>query len=641
MYNKTNIKYKNLIMEAYEKYPILRLFYGKNFIQIYQKIRNPKITIGALINSMALNKIKSNINFVYNEDKNNIENIYDYLDLLFQKSKCDLNQIYDYNKIINNLDLYPGLYKIEKNFSERELNTKLLNLYINLTGNPPIKNTLLICNEETTFEEIKAFFFRAIFCEYNSLFVISNLEGLQISITQEIIKILNTLYVNKNKKINSLFIILYEKEDSGLSRDIKKIIPDKYDFISTYLNNPKNKNILFDDIILYTSKFAGYGKTSEIKYQVKEKSGNYYYLPIGGTLSRNFVIKNLEKLKLDLKSGKNIYLHIDLSETENDKLMNEILMKLIILKYLDSKDKIYYLGTDVHLIIEIPKGFIDFKEKYPILELFNEIRINELHPLRLEENAEFIRDSPISIVAETLKLFESGKYATNINLDKPIMRNNVSEYDKIINKYFNVKNKNYYQKMNFIKILSVQFKKLHESIFLNLKINNAPQTRKIIEKARKTIIRNFIELSEVFTSSPYDSILNDQKIALINLGKYDEKEIKKNAIFSLAKNKKKEVFTFQQLKASLVFFNRDGQSLSIITNCEKNEKDYEYLKALWNSQKRHNNSNMEELVNYKDLTHDEFLGEIIKLFSLDNRTLKNMVITFLYQITILKWFEFY
>ena len=38
--------------------------------------------------------------------------------------------------------------------------------------------------------------------------------------------------------------------------------------------------------------------------------------------------------------------------------------------YIDSDEKIYSLGKNVHLIIELPKGFIDFKEKYPILKLF-------------------------------------------------------------------------------------------------------------------------------------------------------------------------------------------------------------------------------------------------------------------------------
>jgi len=37
--------------------------------------------------------------------------------------------------------------------------------------------------------------------------------------------------------------------------------------------------------------------------------------------------------------------------------------------------------------------------------------------------------------------------------------NDIGKYEAIINKYFNVENKNYYQKMNFIKILSMQFKK--------------------------------------------------------------------------------------------------------------------------------------------------------------------------------------
>ena len=491
-----------------------------------------------------------------------------------------------------------------------------MNLYFNLTGKAPIKNTLLICNEETTFEEIKAFFFRAIFCECNSLFVISNLECLQISITQEIIKLLNTLhYTNKDKEINSLLIIVYEKEDSGLSRDIKKIIPDKYDINTKFLEEPKNKINSFNDIELYTSKFAGFGKTTEIKYKVKNKNGKYYYLPIGGTLSREFVINNLEKL--DLKNGKNVYLHIDLSETDNDVLMNEMLMKLIILRYLDSKDKIYYLGTDIHIIIEIPKGFHDFEEKYKILKLFKKICINKLNHLRLEENAKYIKDSPISIVAETLELFNSGNYSDNIDLEMPL-RKSARQCEEIINKNYDQNYKNYYQKMNFIKILSVQFKKLHQSIFLNLKFNDGAERKKVIKNARMTMIQNFIDLSKVFSRSPYDSIISEQKDALKQFEEYVENEIMKNAIDSL-ENKKTEVFSFQQINPSLVFFNKDGQSLSIISNSDKKEKEYQNLKALWNSQKRLNQKNDEELVNYLGLNHEEFLEEIIKLFSLDNR----------------------
>ena len=530
-----------------------------------------------------------------------------------------MEDIYAQNKILKNLDLYPGLYKIEKNAKNFDLNTSIINLYFNLTGKAPLINTLLICNDETNLEEIKAFFFRAIFCEYNTLFLIANLERLPLSITQEVIKILYSLYSYKNKSIKSLLIILYEKEDSGLSKDIKKLIPDKYDNIGNHLKVSK-KIDLFNDIDVYTSKFAGYGKTTEIKYFIKDKKGLYYYLPIGGTLSRNFVVNILEKLNLDLKNAKNIYLHIDLSEVDNDDIMDEILIKLLILRYIDSYEKIYYIGKKVHFIIELPRGFIDFKEKYKILKLFNAINIDKLPPLRLEENIKLIKDSPISIVAETLALIKSNDYNTNINLDMPISKT-AAECEKLINEKFDVINQNYYQKMNFIKILSVQFRKFHENIYFNLAYIDE-QRQEIIRKARKTVLDNFISLTKVFTQSPYDSILSEQIEALNKYGKYDEKEMKKNAINSLANNRK-EIFSFQQINPSLVFFNKDGQALSIITNCNKSKDEYKNLKALWNSQNPNLNE-QEELVQYKELSHEQFLEQIIKLFSLNNKTIDDL-----------------
>ena len=71
--------------------------------------------------------------------------------------------------------------------------------------------------------------------------------------------------------------------------------------------------------------------------------------------------------------------------------------------------------------------------------------------MRLEENVKYIEDSPISIVGETLTLLESGQIQEeNIDLKQPITKS-VIEYEEIINKYFQVDNNNYYQKMNFIK----------------------------------------------------------------------------------------------------------------------------------------------------------------------------------------------
>ena len=195
---------------------------------------------------------------------------------------------------------------------------------------------------------------------------------------------------------------------------------------------------------MYSSKYAGYGKTTEIIYKVKKLRGDYYYLPIGGSFTRDFVVNNLENLNLNLENGYKSYLHIDLSETDNDDLMSEILFKLLILKHLDSKENIFYLGFDINIIVELPKGFIDFEKKFQIFQLFEKkVHLDKLCPLRLEENIQYVRESAISIVAETLSLYEKGEIEIkNINLDEKISKS-AKECDEIINRHFEVKNQNY------------------------------------------------------------------------------------------------------------------------------------------------------------------------------------------------------
>jgi hypothetical protein len=292
------------------------------------------------------------------------------------------------------------------------------------------------------------------------------MECLDLSATNNLVKTLKELYNSKKGRINSYLFFIYEKVNSGLVRDLEKLILEKNILSDSYLLDASNKGKVFDNVEIYASKFAGYGKTTEIFYKVKEDEGDYKYLPIGGTLNRDYVINNLINLELNLQKGKTTYLHLDLSETDNDDLMNEILFKLLILRYLDSNEKVYYLGYDIHILIEIPNGFCEFDKKYKILGLFKKNEINELKPLRLEENAPIIEKSNISIVAEVLSLYDSGRIGReNIDLTAPISKT-AAECEKIINKHFTGESQDYYQKMNVIKILAVQLKKFTSNVFL-------------------------------------------------------------------------------------------------------------------------------------------------------------------------------
>ena len=640
-----NKKFQKSIKEGYEKYPLLRLLYGEQFIKLYEQIKEEKdmnINILHLINSISLNMINdSKIDFMYQKDLNVLENINNYLMKLFEKNNVSLEEIYQKNSIMETFDLEPGLYRKVKFGGNNDLVNNIINIYLNITNNLPIINTLLICNEETSIQKIKSFLYRALFCNDPVLFLISNMELLDLSTTKKLIKTLKYIIKtmkSKNKKINSLILFMYEKKDSGLVRDLEKLIPERNILNDIFLKKPEKNLNAFNKTILYCSKYSGYGKTTQIKYDVKNKGDNsqYFYLPLGGSFNRKYVLENLLNLNLDLTSGNSTYLHLDLSDTDNDDLMNEILFKLIILRYLESNDKLYYLGYDINIIIEIPNGFYEFEKKFKILDSFKKVYIEKLPPLRLEEEVTFLKDSPISIVAEVLTLYDDKRIQTvNLNLNKKI-KMSAEECEKIINKYFTVENQNYYQKMNFIKILSVQFKKFCENIYFFY--DNTSLIKEVLQNARYSIISNFIKLTKIFTSSPFDSILLLQNKSMEIMGEFNEIQAIEEGVMALAnEKKKKEIFSFKKINPSLVFFNRDGLTYSIISNNDKTSENYKNLKLLWNSQNielfkiaqkekkkindiisYQNLEHLDDLIDYKNMEHINFLTEIKKIFSLES-----------------------
>ena len=644
-YKKLNNNFKKSIRDAYEKYPLLRLFQGVQFSQLFKQIKNLEINnTFHLINSISLNRINNiNIEYKYQDKINELENINQYLEKLFAINKLSFSQLFERNKVLGEKNISPGLYRRVKQGDNNNMYNSILNIYLNLTNNAPIINTLLICNDFTSFEDVECFLYRAIFCDEPILFVISNIECLELSIIKNIINIFKKLYKEKkNGEIKSYIIFLYEKVHSGFARFLEKLIPEKNNLDKSYLEQPNNKYKEFEGINLYSSEFSGYGKTTEIKYKVKEEKGNYYYLPIGGTLTREYLIENLNNLNINMKNGNKNYLHLDLSETDYGDLFIEILFKLVILRYINTKRNIYYLGYDINIMIEIPNGPYKFDEKYKILKIFNHIHLEKLPPLRLEENAKFIKDSPIAIVGEVLELYYKEHIETkNIKLDALIAKK-VEEYEKIITKYFKVENQNYYQKMNFIKILSVQFKKFTNCFFLYFSDdnnNNDDIDQELFSRFRPLIISNFIALTIIFTKSPFDSILLGKIKNDYIFGNINENEAKEKEIMNMADDSnKQEIFSFERIKPSLFFFNRDGFSFSVIANEEKIQDSF-MLKILWNFGEgnlvgknfdeivdiaNHDKIKIKDLIDYKSLSHEQFLVQIKRIFCLDKLSIEDL-----------------
>ena len=535
-YNQKRKNFIDSIKYGYKNYLFLRLFYGKQFIQLYEFIKNKNGNILHLINSVILYSIRNiNIDYQYDEKISILENINSFLEKNFWHININSNEIYNRNQILPDIDLNPVIYlKVKNSFSY----DYIINIYLNITGKIPIPHTILICNENTSIEQIRAFFYRVFLCETRTLFLILNLEYLNFSSSNYFIKKLKKFYNLKKGQINSCLLVLYEKVDFIFTRDLEELITEEHILNNSYLIKPENKINEFLNIEVYSSLSNGYGKTTEIKYYIKRNRGFYYYLPIGGKINKDAIINNL--FKLNIQEGKNSYLHLDLKDTEDDRLMNEVLFKILIMRYLDSYEKIYYLGYDINIIIEIPNGFYDFKEKHKILNLFNSVYIDKLKPLRLENNIKYVKESNISIVAEVLTLYDKGKIGKeNINLDAKISKS-AEDCEKIINKYFKIENPNYYKKMNFIKILASQFTKFTKNILLDCSNYSDEET---ISKARLIIIKNFIYLAKLFSNSGIDEALMKQRNEMTILAHYDELIYQAN-ILLLNEYRQEQIFFF-------------------------------------------------------------------------------------------------
>ena len=122
----------------------------------------------------------------------------------------------------------------------------IFNLYQENLEMLPIAQNILICSNETSFEEIQSFLYRAILCKYNTLFVIEIIESFS--------------KIQQNKMCNCINKILSYKCEKYISNNkenenTNKLNPREYlnsciFFIYRYSNND----------FTYLNELSGKGK---------------------------------------------------------------------------------------------------------------------------------------------------------------------------------------------------------------------------------------------------------------------------------------------------------------------------------------------------------------------------------------------
>lgn len=92
---------------------------------------------------------------------------------MFKKNDSSLE---DHYKNIKIKKTHPpkGIFKYKPKLNETEYSMEygILQLFLEYINSIPIAQNIIVMNKETSFEEMQAFFNRAILCNYNTLFVV-------------------------------------------------------------------------------------------------------------------------------------------------------------------------------------------------------------------------------------------------------------------------------------------------------------------------------------------------------------------------------------------------------------------------------------------------------------------------------------
>ena len=614
---------KEIQHELYKEDSLYTLIYGKLSILFCNYIKdrnNPKYKKKAeqylyyLMGKIPTNVDKPKIDLIDYKQARKACN--DYLKKLFINNNFSIDTKYNASKI-KEIHKFKGLYT--KEISNNESTELSILKYIEQLTNSKeiIPHTTLLCNELTSSEEIIAFLYRSFYCKSNTLFTIINAEHLLIENRTIFINTLKKITSEENFRMVSCVMVFYKNKDNEIIYQIQKLPFHKKADISISSSSSNVEIIQNDNISIVDSNASGVGKSYLINKFANDNKKKYIYFPLGDELKKETIIKRLCELKID----SNTLLHLDLLETNKPILMQDFLFSLLILHYYSYEDQYFVLDPRVILKIEVPYGFFNFIDKYPILKLFKKTTITKENKPQLVVSNDILSD--IQIVCNYLKVFYEKEINTRSVIIKGIvpMTENMENNDNYYiatplsqqecmtllsqeNPSFFTES-TYYQINAFLSVLSNQLKYLSTSRVYSvesLKPNNLTNLRSFVVEA---FIKNTIH----FTRGAYNDLLKSQQESYNHF--LDEKSVISN-LLSTNKNS----ITFDQIKPSLVFFNGDGQSFSIISTSQENSDENRQLTAIWRSQSMNKNIKLD---NYKELTQLQFLTKIKLVLNLRNR----------------------
>jgi len=472
----TNVKnnYISQLESIYKEKVNLRFLYGKQIRSVIEHLET-SFNIDSFLRYI-LNKkdniikegyktIKRDAQDFINQyelyNKNSLESISMYITSLFENNETSLVEHYD-NMRIKSSYTYKGIYLHKcENISMEEF---IIDIFSDKIKELPVAQNMLITNTETSSEEIQSFFYRAILCNYNTLFVVELNDSFSESQYSIMNAYIDQLLSFKNKKYNeenminvdkrkiqeyldSCLVFVYEDEEKSKinSNKITSFLKemDKFDtkvfqndafkkmnikknkclndtnFETSKLSklgkikNDNEKKFIpeLDNIKVITSEICGLGKSGKIKND-NEKKFITELDNIKVITSEICGLGKSGKIRKDIEDNNKIYYHFTLGGILTktiifDKLKN-LLNKI-------KKENYNYKAAAIHLDLS------ESEEKSVINEFLFSFLITKFY-----SNNESIIYIPkeISIYIEIPNCFDS--YLEKFSILKKFKRENIS-----------------------------------------------------------------------------------------------------------------------------------------------------------------------------------------------------------------------
>ena len=499
---------------------------------------------------------------------NSFKNISNYLTSLFENNKTSLQKHYE-TMLIKEKMKYKGIYLHKcENESMEEF---IVNIYLEKMNQLPLAQNVLISCKETSLEEMQAFFYRAILCDYNTLFVVEINDSFSDFMQNTMFTYIDSLLTYKNEKykeyenkqnvdktktkeyLNSCIIFVYNDENLSFLNEIKRFEPldipykaliknngeqDTDTSVSNFASQLSLDTKILDNIKVITSDICGLGKTYKIKKMIETNKKNYFHFPLGGILSKSIIFKKLSKLldKVREKFENNyqdVAIHLDLTESKETSIINDFFFSFLITKFYTNNENIIYIPKEIDIYIEIPNCFENYMSKFGILNAF------------IKENISLDKKEELNLPQKDIEFLQN-KIDISSNDEKEVN----SEIKKFFKNYISIDDFSYHQLNIFIKLFISQYNDFDKKLKQGQDDENEKNFKEFVECAKYFISGGFIKL--LMNKNEDNTKKNDYIDLLSDIYEKDLNETKFDAplIFFKENNIRKEQISSKENKSS-------------------------------------------------------------------------------------------